>query len=535
MKQTRKYTVWLNRGLDLTSVPGTQNPSSLKICKGVSLSTRPSLKKRPGLIRIPSVGNNDGVQNAIQFIANYGGSKISEFFRVRNGRYEALRDVDGADLEWVEIKLQASNGTLSDISVNPTDKVTFEQMNNILIISVENSPPVYYTIKGYLKYLQIRATHQLLPPTFFKKMDYRLCYGGIENDRDRLFISSTANIEDYTLLGGGFGIRFDDGDGDPIGLTGMSEKFRGRNYVTKWSHIYELYRGDYGYAINAVTDEVGALSQTCICTTERDIYVVDTTGIHSIMSISQAGAAEEATLTYPIYDHFQEDVNWSAYKNFHLTYEKQTSTLWFVYTSAGSSTNDKILGINIRTREVFELENSPYTAIGRCFYYNRARTFVHDEINGLNLLDKDTTTIGSSAINVDIATGVIFPTNNPKDQVNLTEAWLLCKPTNKDTTITIEYSLDGKSPQTRTVNSYGSGYGAIISSEEIGGIIGTDYIGRMPSDMAALPFKFEGECAGVEFRIRQEPPENDIDQDFEAYAIVFSYDYEEDSSQIKTI
>lgn len=536
MKKTRKFTVWpMNKGLDLSSIPGTQHPAALRRATNVILDTIPSVKKKPGLRKIQYIGNNDGVQNATQFFAIKGGAKASELVRVRNGRFEALRDLSGGDAHFVDVQVEDSSGNLSDLDADPTDKVTFEQFANVLIIGFENRSPVYYTLSGNLKDLTVRSTHATVPPTFFRKHDFRLFYGGVGNDKDRLFVSAVNNIFDYSLLGGGFAMRYNDGDGDPQGITGVSPTFRGDLYVYKWNGIYRTYRTNYGYGIDQVTDEAGSISHTCIVATQNDLYSIDTAGLRSLAVTAKYGAAEETTLTWPIYDYFQKNVNWSAYKNFNLTYDKSTATLLFFYTSASSSVNDRVLGMKLATREFFEWADCEYPAAGRYFEFGRQRVFVHCPTNGASILDKEVNTVGQSPIDMDIATGQIFPFGDPKIQFNVTQACLLARPTTKSVLIDIEISIDGKQPVTRQVDTFGTGYGALINDGDEGGFIGTDIIGKMPSDMAILPFKCEGEGHSIQFRIRQEPPDNDPDQSCEIYGIVYEVEYDEDSDVKATI
>src|SRR6185503_49234 len=426
--------------------------------------------------------------------------------------------------------VEGDGGVLSDLDADPTDKVTFEQFANVLIVGFENRAPVYYTIGGNLKDLSVRTTHMNTPPSMFRKHDFRLFYAGIENDRDRVFVSATNNIFDYTLLGGGFAMRFDDGDGDPQGVTGISPTFRGDLYVYKWNSIYRVYRSNYGYGIDQVTNEAGSISHTAIAATQNDIYSVDTGGIRSLAVTAKYGAAEETTLTWPIYDYFQRSINWSAYKNFHLTYDKATATLLFLYTSSGSSVNDRILGMNLSTRQFFEWRDCEYPAIGRYFEFGRQRTFVHCATHGASVLDKNVYTAGTNEpINLDVETGKIFPFGDPKMVFNVTQAWLLARPTTKSVEVRIEYSLDGKAPNVVTLDTLGTGYGAIISDDpNVGGVIGTDIIGLMPEDMAILPFKCTGEGHSIQWRIKQEPPESDPDQPCEIYGIVYEIELDED-------
>src|SRR3990167_10264293 len=93
----------MNKGLDLSAVPGSQDRRALTKAKNIVLRTRPSLKKRPGIRRINHVGANSEVQNAIQWFATKGGAQAEETVRVRNGRIEVLRDTAAGNPQFYDI------------------------------------------------------------------------------------------------------------------------------------------------------------------------------------------------------------------------------------------------------------------------------------------------------------------------------------------------------------------------------------------------------------------------------------------------
>src|SRR3990167_5869740 len=514
-KSTKKIIFPLNKGLDKTSVPGTQDPRSLIKAKNISLRTRPSIKKMPGIRRIPHTGGNDGVQGAIQFFCTVGGSQIDEIVRVRKGRLEVIRNENIVDL-----------GT----SVSDSDTPTFERFENVLIIHFENSRPVYYTAgNSSVTNLGIIASHVTSPPRFSRGHDFRLFYGGRNAAPHTLWASSVNSITNYNLVDGGFSMRVRNGDGDPVGITGISPPFRGDIYGFKWNSIHRIYRSQYGYGIDTVTTESGAVHHNAIVSTQNDIYYVSPFGIHSLIVTDKYGVAEGTTITYPIYDYFQENINWSNAKNMVLRYDKPSSTLLLSYSSSGSMVNDRVLGFNTLTQQFFEWHYE-LPVLGNYFDFGKQKTLVHSTDVGTGYLDEDVHLIGNQGINMEIETGPIFPLGNPKDRVTFTDAWLIVKPTSKSVLVNIYVSIDGKTEINTEVNTFGSGEGALINPD-IGGIIGTDLIGWNREDMTILPFVCKGEGASVKFRITQEPPKDDPDQPCELYGFVFEYETIEDSSK----
>jgi len=336
-------------------------------------------------------------------------------------------------------------------------------------------------------------------------------------------------VFDYTLNGGGFSMRVMDGDGDPVGITGISPVFRGDLYVYKWLSVYRIFQSQFGYGIDQITSEAGGVNHSTIVATQNELYSVATDGIHALTLTDKYGAAESATVTFPIYEWFQENVNWSAYKHMKMTYDKLTNTLLLSFPSSMSMVNDKVLGYNVVTKDFFEWESCEYPALGSYIDFGRQKTFVAVEEKGIAILDDQFYLNVDEAINIEIETGPIFPMGSPKASVNFTQGWVLAKPTDRSVKVNILASLDGKEEFETELDTIAGGYGSLID-EEIGGLIGSENIGKMREDMVIMPFKLNGNANSVKFRVTQIPPKNDKDQPCEIYGIVYEFDYEEDTS-----
>ena len=328
-------------------------------------------------------------------------------------------------------------------------------------------------------------------------------------------------------------MRVRDGDGDPVGITGISQPFRGDLYVTKWSSIYRIFRANVGYGLDLVTDEVGCVHHNAMQATMNDIYFVGNDAIHSLALTDKYGAAEAATITAAIYEYFQETVNWARARQMILAYDAPSATLLLSFTSTGSAVNNRILGWNTMTKEFFEWADCEYPSLGKYFDVGRRTTMVADASTGLSLLDANETTLNGTGIALTIETGTIFPLGNPKTQVTFTQAWVLAKPTTKSVELVISYALDGNAPTTATLDTNGEGYGATIKDGTQGaggGIIGTDLIGTMKDAMIILPFDCRGDGASIRFRLTQTPPALDPEQPCEIYGILYEYEYTEDTT-----
>lgn len=504
----------MNFGLDTNSIPGTQDPRALSVTKNIIINNRGSIKKKPGIRRIDYIGNDQrNLQGAIHFFATTGGSQRSEVIRVIGGRIEAIRDGIAVDL---------------GVSVHPTDVVTFERFANVLIMHFENSPPQSYTIGGTPTDLTLLSGHSSSPPTFSRVHDFRLWYGGRPASPHILNVSEINDPNDYTLANGGFSMRINDGDGDPLGVTGLSPVFRGDIFAYKFNSIYRIYRNSNWYGIDPVTHEVGTVHHNTIVAVQNDIYSVSHGAINSLMNTDKYGAVEEATLSYSIYDYFQKIVNWSATKNMVAVYDKPSNCYLLSFASSGSSENDHVIGFNVKSGQFFEWETVYYPVLARYFDLGRQVTLVGDAEKGLGILDENETTDFEDPISIEVSTGIMFPLQNPKTRVNFTKVWLYAKPTLKSTEINLSYWIDGNLINTITFDTEGDGAtfegtsGGVIGS----GIIGTQLIGKNKKDFIILESELRGEGNSIQFELTHTPPSSDPDQSCEIYGIEYEVDFE---------
>jgi len=518
MKKTQVSPIYpFGKGLDKTSIPGAQDKRSLNKANNIILNNRGSLRKRPGARRIDYIGDDSGnLQAAIQFFATSGAGQKSEVIRVIGGRIEAIRDGQAVDL---------------GIQVSDTDTITFERFGNALIIHFENTRPKYYTIGGTLNDLEVLSGHEDSPPTFSRLHQFRLVYGGRPASPHDLYFSALNDINDYSLANGGFSIRVNDGDGDVVGLTGLSPTFKGDLYAFKFNNIYRIFGSPTGYGVAQITNEVGCVQHNTIIATQNDVFFVSPYAIHSLVNTDKYGSVESSTVSYPIFEYFQDNVNWNASKYMVATYDKPSNCYLLSFASAGSAINDRVLGFNIRTGEFFEWESVYYPTIGKYFDLNRQKSLVGEKDMGLGVLDQDISTDFGKAINVEVTTGIIFPLNNPKTRCDFTKAWILARPTNESTEFDVSYWVDGDLIETVKLDT--SAPGAKFNDVQPA-IIGQDYkigsslIGKDKTDLIVLEMELTGNGNSIQFDFKHEPPEDDPDQSFELYGIIFEFEYIED-------
>lgn len=514
MRKTERLTIFpWNKGVDKTSIPGTQDRASLVSCKNILLKNNGARAKGPGITRLEyQAGISDFLRGMIDFHGTVGQGQFQEIIRVVNGRVEALRGNDFIDLS---------------LAVSASDKISFARFVNALIIFFDNTRPQVYTVGGTLSNLAIPSSHVASPPRFGVVHDQRLVYAGRRNNPHILTLSAINSYIDYTLLGGAMSIRVRDGDGDPIGITGLSSTFRGDMFVFKYRSTYRLYNAGVTYGIDLVTDQVGCINHNTIVATQNDVFWVSDRAIHSMKMTANYGAAEEATVTYPIYEFFQDDINWAVSKYMWATYDIYSNSYLLCYASGGSPVNNKILGFNTLTKEFFFWEDRDFACVGQYLDENqKTRTLVGLNDGSLGYFDNAVNTQFSLPVDMEFTSSLIFP-KGPSGYVNFTKAKLMVKPTTANVYASFLYRINGTDVETLTVNTYGSGSGNQIGS----GAIGSTSIIGPHEDIKIIDLPLKGSGASFQVKMTQEPDAHDADEPCEIYGLEIEFDYQEDTGK----
>jgi hypothetical protein len=516
MRKTKKIQIYpASSGMVTTTIPGTQNLKSFLVVRNAILRNNGSKLKAPGLRRIEySDSAPSTIQAMINFTGTFGAAQYNEIVIARDGKILVLRD-----------------GELIDLGVEypSTDSVTFERFVNLLIIMFENRAPITYLINtSTYSELGIPALHKTAPPKFGKSFQFRFFYGGMANDPHILISSEIDNPNGYTLVGGASRISVDDGDGDNVGLTGLA-KFRKTLFAFKSQSLYSIPLTDFGFGVDQFSDQVGCGSHKTIVSTPNDVFWVSDRAIHSLVSTDKFGGTEEATVSYPIYEYFQNAVNWDAAHNMQACYDKESNCYLLAYPSSDSAVNNKILGFNIFNREFFEWDGLEFSALCPYIEGRSPKTLVAagDKIGVLD--SREYSYFSKDPIDMELVTGQIFPLGDPDALCNFTKLKLYLKPTTTDIYINVRYvvdSGDGVTDGEVTFNTRGEDVGAIYGE----GLYGTDPYGLRKRDFKIVTEDLKGEGSSIKLFINQNPPDTDISQPCEIYGYSIEYDYLEDKA-----
>ena len=516
MRQTKKFKLFpLNKGLDLSSIPGGQDPRSLTKAINIVLRNRGSSRKAPGIRSLGYAGDKSEIQGATQFFGTVGGAQVAEIVQVRKGRVEVIRNNQTVDL---------------GLEVSPSDAVVFEKFGNKLIIHFENTAPKTFTAGATeLEELNIIESHKLIPPGFSVKHDFSLWYGGRGNQPDRITKSAIDDIGNYSLNAGGNQFRISEGDGDPVGVTGLSKTFRGSLFAFKFNSIHRIVRSQFGYGIEEFAQNVGCVHHNTITTLRNDIFFTSSVGIHSLSATEQFGDLKEAVISDPIFEWFQENVNWAASKYMKSAYDSQSNSYILTYPSYGKPTPNRILGFNIFTKEFWEWWDCEYPSVSEYFDVGRRTVMVACNEKGLGVIDDQISTRYGSEFTMQVKTGIIFPLDEKQSEINFTKAWLFVKPMLNSFDLVVKWYVDDELAGEKTLDPAGGGTGSQIGVDIIGG---TETIQGNKKRFLSIPFELNSEGSCIEFEIIA-TPDGENDTKIEIYGLEFEFEYGEDSDTPK--
>lgn len=234
---------------------------------------------------------------------------------------------------------------------------------------------------------------------------------------DRFNYSPTGDAETWGGVGDSGGYDIGVGDGDPEGITAIFS-FKKDLYIAKRSKLYRLV-GDLEIAeVQEVSKAIGVISQNSICITDNDVYFVSERGVHSLVATATYGDVESAFVSVDIQKTFDEDFSRSRLKYCWGSYLDRINSVAFTFTEGGGSANNSVYLYNIPQKAWYRWPNISCQSLivandadKKRFYFGTNISRVSKTFNGTNY---DISASGTNtAINMRIATGLIFPNDMP--------------------------------------------------------------------------------------------------------------------------
>jgi hypothetical protein len=300
-------------------------------------------------------------------------------------------------------------------------------------------------------------------------------FGDDKTNKDRLHFSQT--FDPFQWLGGGdSGARdIGVGDGDPIGINGISPTFKGNLFVGKKTKLYRC-SGDPMSAewyVEKVSDSLGFASHNGIAPIDQDdVFFVSDKGIHSLEATQQYGDFQSQYVSIDIQKTFNESFNRSRLGNVWGAYLANINSVAFAFSSLGSSVNDSLYLYHIPGKAWYTWSNIKCESLivandsdKRRFYIGSNTGRVAKTFNGTNYDISASST--HTAISYHLKTGLIYPGNNPTLSNGFKRLYLHYKPTGTYS-LTATAKVDNFSIPTENI--------LVFSDNSSGDLVGSTFV-----------------------------------------------------------
>lgn len=511
-------------GLETVSVPGTITVGRLFDGDNFIVDINGSKKKIPGVTRqdtggtaLAPVGEAKGL---FDFWRTSGAVKARETIAVASGKIYA----DGGDGIYIDIT--------GSFSIAPEDNVSIETFFGLLVLAFETNPG-----NQVLKYDQ-SGTVQALggnPPNgkYLRTWQNKLWIGGISGAPDRLVGSVNDDPEDWVVGNGAEYIDIDQGDQDPIGITGLMPPFYGRFMVGKRRSLYEIVPASTTFGVRVISSGgIGLLSHGSASSIENDVIFASEKGIHSIGMTDKFGEVESTYLSYPIQNYYLESLNYDRADNMRSIYVPELNSYLLAYTSVGYTTNNILLGYNIGKQEWFKADRnvSAFAKYSDPTDAFKTKVLLINDSGKVGVLDTRKSgrvvTWFDEQITMTLRTGAIYPMG-PHKEVTFKRIRMFYKPQSvTNSKITIEYLVNGRYVSTLEFSQEPNS-GALIGSS----VIGVDYIGGGGTIIHSSR-ELKGVGSSIEFVVNHVPVADD--DDCELFGIVIEYEFAGETFQTRS-
>lgn len=425
-------------------------------------------------------------------------------------------------------------GTLTQATITP--------FNNLAIVCVDgsNNPPKKWdgtTFSGLLgNPPQALAMREHLGRLF-------------ATDKENVDLLHYSPVHDHTLwrgLGDSGGIPIGVGDGDPDGLTCIFPTFRGDLFVAKRTKLYRIQtptNEPADWVITKVSDTIGCVGPNAVASADlTDIYFWSERGLESLVAVQEYGDYGSIPVSQDIQKTVNDDLSRSRFKFIELAYLPTLNSVACAVTESSalnrslttSSVNNTLYMYRVpmagkegRWYRWYDLPCSSVWVASdsdkKRLYLGTHTTRVSKTLNGTNY---DVSSAGAqTAIRWRVASGIIFPTGNPYDQICLKRFILYYKPQGTHTfsgTIKIDNQTVGGANQ---LSFSETSSGALLGSTFV---LGSSALGY---DIIMGPASRTVDGVGHGFKVTLE--QTTIDQSVEIQG--FAVEYETGGTQADTV
>lgn len=407
------------------------------------------------------------------------------------------------------------------------DKVSFETINNLVVITVDGFANVMKKWDGTESTGEAKDLLGTPPVASICREHIGRLWCNDKTDPDRLHYSTTGNPEEWNGTGDSGAIDIGIGDGDPGGITAIFPTFRGQLFVAKRTKIYRISSpqgtipSPENFTVELVTSGIGCVSHNSVVTIdEGDVVFVSEKGIHSLAVTEQFGDFTEKFLSADIQKTFNDDWTTVRFDRIWGAYLPEINSIAFAVTDedVASGANKAIWLYNIPLTSWYRWREIPAESMITVTDTDRKRLYfggVNGRIaRGFNDKTFDEGSDGTdTAITFKIITGLIAPDGALYNIKGFKKCTLFYKPVGTHT-ITTNLKIDNFASQSKSYS--------FNSSTDLLGldfILGQSILGF---DVVAAPFTFAVDGYGRAFKFTVE--QSGIQEEVEIQGFAIEYE-----------
>jgi len=407
-------------------------PEEVIYSENVVYTNYATKKKKPGLTYL------------FDNINTLGKNILGSYDYWRLGKQELVL-WDGVDLKAINV----ATGTLTTITghkVLPTNEaITFVPFQGILMMFFQdsNTLPKYWTQSGVIQDFPVTT-----PNAPFGRVWLNRLIIPDPTIRGRLLFSKTGDPTDFTT-GDAFALDLDVNDGDPDGITGISQPFFGSIYVFKRLSAYKVtpvqFQTEVVFTYSKISDGIGCISHNAIVATEQNIFFPSDSGWHQFESTDKISEIDTSLLSTDIQPSWRNDVNFSQAKYMQATYDRQLNSLLLIFPTSSGLYPDELYGFSLVTKKWFRWTD--YNQTSMCRYVDNAKkklvTVMGSSTGEIGFLDETVRKDYDKPITVYFKSGIIAPSGQPDEEYSFKYLTPIYVPQTSGT-FTITMKIDGQ-------------------------------------------------------------------------------------------
>jgi hypothetical protein len=460
----------LNTSLDESMIP----PNQLTVADNVTIDTRPSKKKRPGI-------NHDWDDVTTGTVSIVG---LHDFWFGSATKTQRLVSI-GSDRTYKSYTTGGVSSSITDAgtawagTINIASSITF---NNLILFATPDG--ANNVVKKWSGTGDIADLDGTPPKASFLRQHMGRIFMNDKSNVDRLHYSP---VHDHTLWNGSGdsgALDIGVGDGDPDGITAIFPTFKGDLFVAKRTKLYRVItpsNDPADWEVKLVSNGIGCISHNSVVPIENDdIYFVSPRGIHSLVTTANFGDFESSFLSKDIQKTFRDVFVQSRLKYVWGAYDSSINCVGFTFTENPVSGTDssysktlygssgELTTSNNNVLYLYNIETKEWHRWGAiscqsliCAHDgsdNKQRFFFGTHISRVskskNSTNYDMSHGGSNvSIPLNITTGWIIPDGNQYEVNRLHRFFLYYKPVGTHT-ITVNVYTDNLSLDSENSNAF---------------------------------------------------------------------------------